>query len=238
MTRTLNFAGICVMSASLLAVACPQVATARPSVVATGERAYEVIPPPDANAPRQSYIIVPGDVLNLQVFQEPELSSPELQVDNVGNIQLPLIGEVPAAGLSATQLAKEVEDRLGRRYVVNPQVVVTIKKAAARFVAVEGQVKQPGVYEIDREYSLLEAIAKAQSPTNIAKLSDVVVFRNIDGQRMGARFNLRAIRAGEAPDPQIHGGDVIVVGFSAIKSAWRDVLQAAPLFNIFYRRGI
>lgn len=200
-----------------------------------GERAYEVIPPPDPNAPRTSYVIVPNDVLRLTVFQEPELSNEEQQVDNVGNIQMPLIGEVPAAGRTATELAADIAERLRQRYVVNPQVVVSISKQAARFVSVEGEVKKPGVYEIDREYTLLGAIAKAESPTRTAKLDQVLVFRVVNGQRMGARFNLSDIRGGRAPDPQIQGGDVVVIGNSAVKGVWRDFLEAAPLFNVFTR---
>jgi len=176
---------------------------------------------------------VPNDVLNLQVFQEPDLSNEELQVDNVGNIQMPLIGEIPAAGRSPSELAADIQQKLSMQYIVDPQVVISVSEAAKRFVAVEGQVEQPGVYEIDREYTLLSAIARAESPTNVAKLNEVVVFRTINGERLAARFDLRDVRAGLAPDPQILGGDVIVVGFSGVKGAWQDVLKAAPIFNAF-----
>ncbi|WP_292684542.1 hypothetical protein [Novosphingobium sp.] len=54
------------------------------------------------------------------------------------------------------------------------------------------------------------------------------------GQRMGGRFDLREIRAGKAPDPQILAGDTIVVGLSEGRSVYRDILQSAPLFNLFY----
>jgi polysaccharide export outer membrane protein len=75
----------------------------------------------------------------------------------------------------------------------------------------------------------------AQSPTRIAKLDDTVIFRTVDGQRMAARFDLKRIRAGLDPDPKIIGGDVVVVGFSSSKSVYRDVLTAAPIFNVFTR---
>ena len=199
----------------------------------SGEKAYEIVPPPDPNAPRTSYVIVPNDVLNLQVFQEPDLSNEEMQVDNVGNIQMPLIGEIQAAGRTATELANDIQNRLGTKYIVNPQVVISIAKQAERFVTVEGQVEKPGVYEVGREDTLLSAIARAESTTREAKLDEIVIFRTIDGNRMAARFNLNDVRAGRAPDPQIQGGDAVVVGFSAVKGAWRDILQAAPLFNAF-----
>jgi len=209
-------------------------AAAPPSTVPGGAQAYEVIPATDANAPRGSYVIVPSDVLNLQVYDEPGLSNDSLQVDASGNIQLPLIGEVAAADRSPTAVAKEIESRLRERYIVNPQVVLSVKKPAPRYVAVEGQVNKPGVYEIDGKATLLSAVARAESPTRVARLTDVIVFRNAAGKHMAARFNLLDVRAGRAPDPQIVGGDVVVVGFSQGKAAWRDFLQAAPLFNLFY----
>jgi polysaccharide export outer membrane protein len=75
----------------------------------------------------------------------------------------------------------------------------------------------------------------AQSPTRIARLDETVIFRTVNGQRMAARFDLKRIRAGLDPDPQILGGDVVVVGFSSAKSIYRDILSAAPIFNVFTR---
>jgi len=229
-TRLGKIHGVLALCLALCFSGC---SSSRMKSVPTGDVAYSLVPPADPNAPRTSYIIVPNDVLNLQVFQEPELSNDELQVDNVGNIQMPLIGEIPAAGRSAPELAADIASRLSREYIVNPQVVVSVAEPAKRFVTVEGQVEKPGVYEIDREYTLLSAIARAESPTDVASLDEVVVFRTIDGQRMAARFDLRDVRAGRAPDPQILGGDVVVIGFSSLKGAWRDFLKAAPAFNAF-----
>jgi polysaccharide export outer membrane protein len=224
-------ARIPVLLAVLLLGACASSGSL--SHLPTGETAYEIVPPPDPNAPRTSYVIVPNDVLNLRVFQEPDLSNEEMQVDNVGNIQMPLVGEIQAAGRSATELAADIEDRLGARYIVNPQVVVSVAKQAERFVTVEGQVEKPGVYEIGLDDTLLSAIARAESTSEVAKLDEVVVFRTIDGRRMAARFDLNDVRSGRAPDPQILGGDAVVVGFSSLKGVWRDVLKASPLFNAF-----
>lgn len=222
-----------ILAVTCLAISLAACSTSRMSAVPTGDIAYQLVPPADPSAPPTSYVIVPNDVLNLQVFQEPDLSNDALQVDNVGNIQMPLIGEIQAAGRSPSELASDIAFRLRQQYIVNPQVVVSVSRAAKRYVAVEGQVKKPGVYEIDRDYTLLSAIARAESPTDTAKLDEVVVFRTVDNQRMAARFDLDDVRAGLAPDPQILGGDVVVVGYSAVKGAVRDLLKAAPLLNTF-----
>ncbi len=62
-------------------------------------------------------------------------------------------------------------------------------------------------------------MALAHSPKRTAKLDQVLIFRTVNGERMGARFDLTDIRSGTAPDPQILPGDVVVVGFSAASGA-------------------
>lgn len=198
-----------------------------------GEAAYEIAPPADAAAKPQAYRIGAGDLISVQVFQEPDLSSDKIQVDDVGRIQIPLAGDILAAGLTGPELAAVIAERLGREFIRYPRVVVSVVSTREQSVAVEGEVKMPGVYKVTPNDTLLSAIARAQSPTNVARLDEVIVFRTVNGRRMGARFDLREIRTGRAPDPQILGGDVIVVGFSSLKGVYRDILQAAPLLNVF-----
>ena len=199
----------------------------------TGAAAYAIAPPADAAAAPQAYRIGPGDSISVSVFQEPDLSNDKLQVDDVGRIQLPLAGDILAAGLTAPELSAVIAERLGRDYIRHPQVVVSVVSTREQTVAVEGEVKVPGVYKVSPSDTLLSAVARAQSPTNVARLDEVIVFRTVNGRRMGARFDLGQIRSGQAADPQILGGDVIVVGFSSLKGVYRDILQAAPLLNIF-----
>jgi polysaccharide export outer membrane protein len=67
----------------------------------------------------------------------------------------------------------------------------------------------------------------------LANLTRVAVFRSVNGQRTVAVFDLKAIRAGKAPDPVIFGNDVVVVDGSAVKAAFREVLGALPGLAIF-----
>jgi polysaccharide export outer membrane protein len=224
------------ISAGALAI-CAPAAPAQPNGPVALPQAQAVpneFPAAGSAEPRVSYRIVPNDVLNLQVFDEPSLSNDELQVDASGFIQMPLVGEVLVGGRTPSDVAGEIEKRLRQRYIVDPQVVLSIKKAAPRMFSVEGQVNKPGVYEVDGNTTLLSALAKAESPTRVARLKDIVVFRNGEGKRFAARFDLTQIRTGDAPDPQIVNGDVIVVGFARGKGLWRDLVQVAPLFNVFY----
>ena len=101
-------------------------------------------------------------------------------------------------------------------------------------VAVEGDVKSAGRFPATPGLTLLGAVASAGSPNITARIREVYVFRKLNGVRMGARFNLKMVRDGRTPDPQIIAGDIVVVGHSALRQAWMDLLQTAPLFNIWY----
>jgi len=171
--------------------------------------------------------------LKVTVFQEKDLSFDQIQVDASGNLSFPLIGTVRAAGDTATQLSNTIATELAKQYLVNPQVSISVVSSVSQNVTVEGDVKTPGVYAINGTATLLTALAQAQSPTDVAKLDQVVIFRNIDGKRAGAVFDVKAISEGRAPDPQVLGGDVIVVGFDQMKGVFRDLFKAAPFFYVF-----
>lgn len=197
--------------------------------------AYDVIPAPTLGGSEREYQIGPLDVLSITVFQEPDLTFKEIPVDASGDLLFPLIGDVHAAGKSAADLSHEIANRLDNKYLINAQVSVVVVSSESQHVTVEGDVTQPGVYDINGSSTLLEALARAKSPTEVANLSQVVVFRNVNGQRMGAVFDVNKIRAGEMPDPELLGGDVVVVGFSGIKGAFRDFLKSAPLLYYAFR---
>ena len=120
------------------------------------------MPAADPNDARSSYRIGVLDTLSVRVFQEPELSFEELQVDAGGGINFPLIGEIVAAGQTPLELSRAIEAGLGERFIRSPQVVVGVVQSAAQRVIVEGNVIEPGVYEIAGSSSLLESVARAQ----------------------------------------------------------------------------
>jgi polysaccharide export outer membrane protein len=230
--RTAHFVPrLATLTSALLLGACAQAGQFSTSLPA-GDEAYKIVPAPKADEARD-YKVGPLDTLSVTVFQEPDLTIPQIQVDAAGNVLFPLIGTVKAAGKSAHELSQEISDRLDQHYLRNAQVSVVVQASASQHITVEGNVNQPGVYDINGTSSLLEAVARAKSPTRVARLDQVVVFRLVNGQRMGAVFDLRKIRDGRSPDPQLLGGDVVVVGFSAVKGAFRDFLTMAPLLSVF-----
>lgn len=201
-----------------------------------GESAYQITPPIDKAVAPAEYQIVPGDEVELHVVDEPDLNLEKLTVDQSGHIQIPLIGSIQVSGLSPAEASRMITAKLKAGYIRDPHVALNVTTPSVRYVSVEGQVNKAGAYPVTPDTTLLSAISMAQSPTRIARLDEIVVFRTSNGVRMAARFDLAKIRAGREPDPQILGGDVVVVGFSQAKSAYRDMIQALPLlYSIFIR---
>jgi polysaccharide export outer membrane protein len=202
-----------------------------------GQEAYTSFPAPNPDQTVEDYRIGAQDKINITVFEEPDLSLQNVQVDASGSILLPLIGAVAAAGKTSSELSEEIAARLDSRFLVDPQVSVIVSSSVSQKVTVEGSVTEPGVYEVRGRTTLLEALAMAKGPTRVAALDQVAVFRTLNGQRMGALFNVKAIRRGEAADPEIRGNDTVVVGLSNVKAVWRDALVAMPALAVFRPLG-
>jgi polysaccharide export outer membrane protein len=184
-------------------------------------------------APLESdYRIAPMDTISVKVFKSEDLTG-DYQVDLAGNISMPLVGEVPAANLTTAQLDQKLTQVLGQKYFEHPDVAVGIKASTRRSVTVDGAVKQAGTFPIAGPTSLMQAVALAGGTTEDANARRVAVFRTVGGQRQAAAFDLAAIRHGQAKDPQLYPGDIVVVDGSSVKQGFKKFLQAIPLLAIF-----
>lgn len=186
----------------------------------------------DTSAPIPETSIAPLDHLDIAVFREPDLSMQDVTVDESGHVALPLVGDLQAAGKSTQALSQEIVGRL-QQYLKEPQVAVTMKQAASRKVTVAGSVMQPGVYPIDGRLTLLQAVALARGPSEVASLDQTYIFRTRNGQRSVARFDLNSIAKGKVSDPEVISGDTVSIGNSGLKTAWRDVLRTVSAFSIW-----
>ena len=81
--------------------------------------------------------------------------------------------------------------------------------------------------------TLIQAVSLAKGTTEEANPRRVAVFRTVQGERQAAAFDLTAIRRGQAPDPKIYPGDIIVVDGSGIKALQKQIMQNLPLLSIF-----
>jgi len=203
--------------------------------IPSGTSAYTALPSP-ASISSGEYRIAPLDTLSVTVFQEPDLSTPAnapLQVDARGNINMPLVGLVAAGGKTTSEVSAAITQSLAHRYLKNPQVSVSVASSVPDKVTVQGEVNQAGVFDIKGPTSLLQAIALARGETKLASTSEVAVFRTVNGQRLGALFDVDQIRRGAAPDPTLAPNDVVIVGHSRKKEAWQNLLSVNPLYGVF-----
>jgi polysaccharide export outer membrane protein len=183
----------------------------------------------------EDYRIGPLDTLDVTVFQEPDLSVKAIPVDAAGLIALPLVGSVDANGKTASELSAELAKKFSEKYLRNPQVTVTVASSVSQKVSIQGEVTQPGVYPVKGPTTLLEVLSMAKGETEAARLNEVVVFRTLNGQRMGAVFDVASIRRGQAADPLIQGNDMVVVGYSSARRFWINILRASPILGVFTR---
>lgn len=202
----------------------------------TAVRVAATLPPPDSSvlpvevAP---YRIAPGDELTISIFGAPELDRTGL-VDGAGNIAIPLVGTVSAAGKTPEEFADQVASGLRGPYLKNPKVAVNVKQGGARqTVTIDGEVHQPGIYPVVGQMTLQQAIATARGASEAANLRNVIVFRTVKGQKMAAMFDLKDIRSGRYPDPQIYGNDIVIVGESAVQKFLRDAAMSFPVLGRF-----
>jgi polysaccharide export outer membrane protein len=172
------------------------------------------------------------DVLEVSVLGQPELAR-TVRVNRSGRISLPLAGTLQAGGMTVEELQGAIAARLRDGYFQDPQVSVFVKEYASQQVTVGGSVEKPGVYPLVGETSLLEAISMAEGMDPLADPRGAVVFRTIDGTRMAAVFDVKAIRAGQMPDPRVYAGDIVMIEQSGSKTALRRFIETVPALAFF-----
>jgi polysaccharide export outer membrane protein len=175
--------------------------------------------PQKPTIPGDHYRIGPGDVLDIRVFNRPNLSRDSVRVESNGNIRMPLIeGEVPAACKSEGELANDLAARY-LKYYRKPQVDVFIKEYHAREVALIGAVNEQGRYQMQRRVRLLELLTFAKGPSDKAGRNINIVREPHPEQCEGASqegglIALRldaTLRGEEQANPYVQAGDIITV---------------------------
>jgi hypothetical protein len=153
----------------------------------------------------------------------PELAR-TVEVAESGTINFPPVGEVSVVGKTVRAIEHDLAKRLEAGYLRSPQVTVSVKEFNSQRVTVEGAVMKPGVHALKGKMTLLQLIAMSGGIDRDVSDSTVVLFRNADGQRHATKFDIDAIRIGQAQDPLIFPGDRARVPF---RSAARQSTEAA-----------
>lgn len=140
---------------------------------------------PTPRAARRDYELQPGDVIRVQVFQEPDLER-EIRVSQEGEVSLPLIGKIAVKNRTLAQVEQNVRELYDRDYLVNPQVTVIVLKYQVRTVNVLGMVNQPQPVEYppEQDLTLLDAISRAGGFNRLADRRRVRLTRTHPDGRM------------------------------------------------------
>lgn len=172
---------------------------------------------------QREYLMGPHDLLEITVFQVEDLSR-TVRVNARGSFSLPMVGQVDAAGRTASEVEAMISDKLRECCLQEPQVTIFIKEFVSQRVTVEGEVAKPGVYALTGRTTLLQALAMASGAGQLAELNEVRIFRTQpDGMKETLVFDIEAIRAGTQADPAIQGNDVVVVAKSGSLATIKSV---------------
>ncbi|GJL55787.1 MAG: sugar ABC transporter substrate-binding protein [Nitrospirales bacterium] len=174
----------------------------------------DVIVPP--GPPEEGFLLGPEDVLDVVVWKNEDLSK-EVVIRPDGKVSLPLIGDVPAAGLTADQLAEEIEERY-KAFKENPAVSVNVIEVNSYYVFVVGEVNSPGKLQMKSYTTILQAVSLAGGFTQFASQNDIRIIRNVlngDGKvkelRIPVRYDDLISDDGAAYNVTLQSGDTIVV---------------------------
>jgi len=164
----------------------------------------------------KEFLLGPEDVLEVTVWRNQDLSR-IVVVRPDGKISLPLIGDVQASGLSASQVAAKIAARL-TEFKENPNVSVSVKEVNSYFIYVLGEVLKPGKYPIKSYATVLQGVSLAGGFTNFASKSKMAVLRNVsigDSDQRQIRipvpYNELVSGTGAIENFVLKSGDTIVV---------------------------
>lgn len=202
-----------------------------------GGSEFEIVAAPIEPKPfATEYLICKGDALEISVWEAEGLTK-DVIVTPDGMISFPLIGEIKAEGMTLTGLDKEVTEKI-QAFVKNPQVSVMVKKIGGRRVVVLGEVARPGVYQLEGQGTVIEAIAMAGGTTKEAIMRSVAIARGDLSSSPDVRLvNLEKVFThGQIPDEYIvHPEDIIYVPRQFISSATFFINKVLPTISLIFR---
>jgi polysaccharide export outer membrane protein len=163
-----------------------------------------------ARASQDNYLINKGDVLEINVWKEEELTR-ALKVRIDGKISLPLLDDVQAAGRTPVELKETVEQGLSE-FMEGPEVTVIVQKQNGQFYLI-GEVIQAGAYPLQKDLTIVQALALAGGFTEWADKNKILLLRRSKGNIKRLTINYNQIVSGKSPEHNalIQPNDTIIV---------------------------
>jgi len=190
------------------------VAAATVLALALGGCATRAPLPPQTQVTNPDYLIGPGDSVNIMVWRNPEVSM-SVPVRPDGKITTPLVEDLPAAGKTPTELARDIEKALAK-FIQQPVVTVIVTNFVGNFseqIRVVGQAAKPQALPYRRDMSLMDVLIAVGGVTEFAAGNRASVIRTVDGKQQ--KFNVRLddlIKEGDiSANMPMRPGDVLVI---------------------------
>ncbi|BDG02532.1 polysaccharide biosynthesis/export family protein [Anaeromyxobacter oryzae] len=180
------------------------------AATACGHARSTSLPAPVAAAPAVASTLGAGDVLEVRVFQEPELSG-VYQVGPQGDVMFPLCKQVVVDGLTANGAAEKLRACLANGFLRDPQVSVLVKEYNSKKVFVFGEVQKPGTFPYQDGMSIVQAVTIAGGFTKTAAQNSTSVTRRVNGTESKVKVNVQDIALGKAPNFTLEPGDIVYV---------------------------
>lgn len=156
------------------------------------------------------YVIGADDTLHVSVWKEADLTE-TLPVRPDGKISMPLLGDVPAAGMTPAELASSITEKL-KKYIADPRVTVVVTAMNSQRIFVTGEVNHAGAMPLLPHMTMLQALAAAGF-TQFAKVKAIYLLRTENGKPVKLPFNYKEVVKGNNPEQNIvlKPGDTVVV---------------------------
>jgi len=152
----------------------------------------------------------PGDVFEVRVYGEPELSG-GYRVGPKGDIVFPLCRRVRVSGLTANETAERLRTCLADGYIRNAQVSVIVKEYNSKKVFVFGEVQKPGTFVYEDGMTIVQAVTLAGGFTKTAAPNSTSITRLVDGQEVKIKIAVQDIALGKAANVLLRPGDIVFV---------------------------
>ena len=168
-------------------------------------------PEAQAQAAPGDYKLHAGDKIEVSVWKEEELQR-VITIRPDGKISFPLSGEIQAAGRTADNIRAEIESRL-TKYIPEPVVTVSVEETAGNRIFVIGQVTRPGMFVMNPQLSVLQALSLAGGGNPFAKLDNTIIIRGTGTAQTTLPFRYSQVTDGKSLGQNImlESGDVVVV---------------------------
>jgi polysaccharide export outer membrane protein len=164
-----------------------------------------------ASVAGDEYVVGTGDVLQVHVWKEPDLSKDAATVRPDGMISMPLLGVVKVSGMTVSQIQQMLAEKL-HRYLSVAQVTVTVVDIRSKFIYITGEVNRPGAYPLAGSIDVLHLVIKAGGLSPYARRKSVYVLRSVDGKQQRIPVNYAKLLRGDAEqNVQLQEGDTVVV---------------------------